>query len=154
MLVINFFIALLLNKSLKTIKVNCNVSSRDYSIPSNEAKEEAWEERSMCSAGRASMVINPTGEVTLCEQMPLQDEYIAGDLKHQGLEALWNSTRMKDKVYPSKEKFSGTECETCPDFEECINETGYCFRDSLFTYGTIYSLPPNCPKAPVGVRMQ
>jgi radical SAM protein with 4Fe4S-binding SPASM domain len=143
-----------LNKSLKNMKVSCSISTRDYSTPSTKEKEEAWEERSKCSAGRASLVINPTGEVTLCEQMPLEDAYIAGDLKNEGLEELWNSKRMKTKVYPSRDKFNGTVCETCEDFETCINEIGYCFRDSLFTYGSIYAPAPNCPRAPVGLRMQ
>lgn len=143
-----------LNTSLKNIKISCSISTRDFSMPSNIEKEESWEERSKCSAGRASLVINPTGEVTLCEQIPLKEEYIAGDLKHQSLQEVWNSKRMKAIVYPSREKFKDTVCETCEDFDECINEIGYCFRDSLFTYGSVYTPPPNCPKAPLGLRMQ
>jgi radical SAM protein with 4Fe4S-binding SPASM domain len=144
----------LLNESLENMKISCSLSTRDYSAPSNKEKEESWEERSKCSAGRSSLVINPTGEVTLCEQMPLEDAYIAGDLKHESLEELWNSAKMKNLVYPSRDKFSGTVCSTCEDFDECINQIGYCFRDSLFTYGSVYTPPPNCPKAPVGLRMQ
>ncbi len=143
-----------LNKSLKNIKVNCNISPRDYSTLSNNEKEESWDERSKCSAGRASLVINPTGEVTLCEQMPLSNENIAGNLKNQGLKELWNSVQMNELTYPAKEKFKDSVCYDCDDFEECIHKIGYCFRDSLFTYGSVYSPPPNCPKAPIGLRMQ
>lgn len=149
---INNSIALIKNQL--SAEISCNISRRDYSNASVEKRTEEWEERAKCSGGRSSMVITPTGKVTLCEQMPCEDEFVAGNLSHQSIMEVWNSHRIKLLMAPPIEKFKGTVCETCEEFDICMNNYGYCFRDALFTYNTVYSPPPNCPKAPMGIRLQ
>ncbi|MGE4568188.1 MAG: SPASM domain-containing protein, partial [Bacteroidales bacterium] len=143
-----------LKSTLRCADISCNLAQRDYSKNRDTAIPTKWDGRAKCSGGRSSIVITPTGKVTLCEQMPVEDEYIAGDLKQQSLLELWNSDRLNRMIYPDKAKFLGTVCEACQDFEVCVYEYGYCFRDALFSFGTIYAPPPNCPKAPQGIRMQ
>ncbi len=149
-----------INTAVETIKneltaeISCNLSRRDYTNASVEQRTEEWKERAKCSGGRSSMVITPTGKVTLCEQMPCEEEYFAGDLSHQSILDVWNSERIKFLMAPPVEMFKGTACEKCEDFEKCMNYYGYCFRDALFTYNTVYSPPPTCPKAPQGIRLQ
>ncbi len=149
-----------INSAVDSIKnelnaeISCNMSRRDYSDASVEQRTQEWKERAKCSGGRSSMVIAPSGKVTLCEQMPCEDEFFAGDLSHQSIMEIWNSERIKFLMAPPVEMFKGTACEKCEDYEKCMNYYGYCFRDALFTYNTVYSPPPNCPKAPPGIRLQ
>jgi hypothetical protein len=52
-------------------------------------------------------------------------------------------------VYPEREKFAGTVCFDCPEFDECHTEKGqkgYCYFDALFHYKSIYDAPPDCPR--------
>jgi radical SAM protein with 4Fe4S-binding SPASM domain len=146
--------ALILKDELKFIKINNSVGTRDFSAMSLQDRAQTWKERAKCSGGRSSMVIAPNGDVTLCEQMPLEKEYIAGNLKSCSISELWNSDRMWEMVNIPVEKFRDTECFTCEMFTECQEVYGHCFRDALFNFGTIYTPPPACPKAPAGLRMQ
>jgi MoaA/NifB/PqqE/SkfB family radical SAM enzyme len=61
---------------------------------------------------------------------------------------VWKSPRLLDFLYPEREKFEGTVCFDCSQFDECIGPEGlrgYCYRDALFYYGSIYDAPPECP---------
>ena len=149
-----------LNKKIDELKINlgrtdisCSIGLRDFTNCSQEERKKEWVNRSSCSGGRSSITITPAGKVTLCEQIPLREEYIVGDLKHKSIADIWKSERMLQMVYPPKELFKDSLCGTCQEYEDCHNIHGYCFRDSLFTYGTIYAPPPSCPYAPPGLRM-
>lgn len=133
-------------------EIKFNGSIIDYNGIMPEDKARRWKERARCSGGASSMTICADGRVTLCEQMPQDDRYTAGNLKHQSLLDVWNSPRMLDIAYPPKEKFKDTACYDCDEFDECHYDYGYCFRDSLNAYGTIFCPPPNCPKAPPSPR--
>ncbi|GAB4255545.1 MAG: radical SAM protein [Deferrisomatales bacterium] len=133
--------------------LTCSVGPRDFTDRSPEERARDWPERASCSGGRSSFVITPTGKVTLCEQMPVAEAYVAGDLTRQTIREIWNSQRLRDLMDPPRERFAGTPCETCEEYASCHQEYGYCFRDALFTYGTVYAPPPACPLAPPGVRM-
>jgi len=149
-----------LNETVEKVKgelewpeINCSVGPRDFTSRSEEERRTDWKERAKCSGGRSSLVITPSGKVTLCEQMPVLDEYVVGDLKNQSIAEVWRSERLQMMIDPPREKFRGTACESCEEYEECHDVYGYCFRDALFTYGTVCAPTPACPYAPPGIRM-
>lgn len=114
-----------------------------------EYKEEQWPKRSRCTAGRDNMTIAPNGRVVACEQMPLREEDYLGNLHVQSIEEVWNAKPLNEYlIHPPREKFTGTECFECEEFDECQSLIGVCVRDCCIHYGTRWCTPPNCPKAP------
>lgn len=107
---------------------------------------EDWNNRSICTGGRAACIILPNGDVTLCEQIPHVPEYVVGNVLKQNLSEIWNGQALEEFLHPSKERFSGTACFTCAEFEACHSERGYCYRNALSAFGSIYDAPPDCPK--------
>lgn len=110
--------------------------------------QESWEARAGCSAGRTNLGIGPDGSAVLCEQMPMERPYLVGDLTKQSIMEVWNSPELLAFVYPQRDRFAGSACHDCSDFEHCTQHMGYCFRDALFAYGKIHHPPPNCPSVP------
>ncbi|MBN2238965.1 MAG: radical SAM protein [Dehalococcoidales bacterium] len=109
-------------------------------------KEKAWARRAGCAGGWTMLGVAPGGGAILCEMMLHREPYLLGDLNTQSLMEVWNSRKLLDFIYPPRDKFKGTVCYDCPDFETCHWEKGYCYRDAYFSYGTIYEAPPNCPR--------
>ena len=124
----------------------------DHNGLSMREKKKRWKERPHCSGGTTAMTICADGRVILCEQMPQEDRYSAGNVKYQSILEVWHSQRMKEIAFPPRMDFKDTVCFDCNEFDECHYQLGYCFRDSLNAYGTIYSPPPNCPQAPPSPR--
>lgn len=106
---------------------------------------EKWKDRAVCSGGRSNLIVQPNGDVTLCEQIPHREEFIVGNVFEEGVMGVWNSKRIIDFIYPSREKFTNSVCYECLEFEACHRIKGYCYRDSLSSYGTIYDAQPECP---------
>jgi MoaA/NifB/PqqE/SkfB family radical SAM enzyme len=106
---------------------------------------EQWEERAVCSGGRSNMLIQPNGDVTLCDQTPHEAPFVVGNVFSQGIMEVWKSHTLEEFLYPDREKFAGSVCYDCPEFDRCMRYRGYCYRDSLFYYGSIYDAPPECP---------
>lgn len=118
-------------------------------------KTISWQNRAFCSGGRSSMTITPDGKVVLCDTVPQDDIFVVGDLTEQSIKEVWDSDTVVNFAYPDRENFKNTECYTCEDRLECHVLYGYCFRDSFFNYGSIFTPPPKCPKAPDdGLRME
>jgi len=110
---------------------------------------EQWDSRNICTGGRTNMLIHPNGDVTLCDEIPHKDPFVVGNVFDQGVINVWKSQTLLDFVYPEREKFAGTVCFDCPEFDECIGQKGlkgYCYFDALFYYGSIYDAPPDCPR--------
>ncbi len=109
---------------------------------------EQWYSRAVCSGGRSNMIIQPNGDVTLCDQVPHRGPFIIGNVFNQGVVAVWKSKKLLDFLYPEREKFAETVCFGCSEFDDCIGrngQRGHCYRDALFYYGSIYDAPPECP---------
>ena len=116
--------------------------------------------RGSCTGHRSLRVpiafpgIGADGRAFLCEQMKMSEEFVVGDLSVQSIQEVWNSPRLLDFIYPERERFEGTICRQCPEFEKCMWESGRCYRDAYFCYGTIYDSPPLCPyNSRPGVRL-
>ncbi|MCF6155270.1 MAG: radical SAM protein [Candidatus Brocadia sp.] len=119
----------------------------DTSVQSQTRKNrEDWDRRSICSGGRVSMLIQPNGDVTLCDQIPHAENHIVGNVFEKGVAGVWNSPKLYNFLYPSREQFNGTVCYTCSEFDLCHKWQGYCYRDSLFYFGTLLDAPPDCPR--------
>lgn len=127
--------------------------SVDIHSGSPEEKRRAFANRSLCSAGCWGFVMHSDGKVTLCEEMPLEGMHIIGDLSAQDLMEVWQSPHIEKMTNPPREKFLGTVCYDCTDFDECHGGRGRCFRDALKAYGSFYAPTPSCPRAPVGLRL-
>ncbi len=108
---------------------------------------ERWYQRSVCSGGRIHMGIKPNGDVTLCDQIPQAPPFVVANVLTHGVIGAWNAPELRLFNHPSRERFQGSVCVTCTEFDACHDDRrGYCYRDALFAYGTIYEAPPDCPK--------
>ena len=107
---------------------------------------ESWDNRAVCTGGRASLNVMPNGDVTLCEQIPHHVQYVVGNILNETLETIWNGNKLFDLLHPDRKNYYSTPCYSCNTFDECHTNRGYCYRESLFAYGTIYTAPPNCPR--------
>jgi radical SAM protein with 4Fe4S-binding SPASM domain len=107
---------------------------------------ERWRQRAMCSGGRTNMVVKANGDVTLCDQVPHSGQFVVGNVFRDGVMGVWNSPSLYAFNNPPREAFQGTVCFDCREFKDCHDERrGYCYREALFAYGTIYDAPPDCP---------
>jgi radical SAM protein with 4Fe4S-binding SPASM domain len=106
---------------------------------------ETWRQRKYCSGGRTKMLIKPDGDVTLCEQPPHQAQFVVGNVFKQRVMDIWNGPRLLAAAFPSRAQFRETICFDCDEARDCFGRVGYCFRDSLLSYGTAFEAPPECP---------
>lgn len=107
---------------------------------------ERWHNRAICSGGRSNLRIQPNGDVTLCDQMPHCEPFVVGNVFLEGVMEVWKSQRIENFLYPPRERFSGTACFDCNEFDDCHKTKGYCYRDAHSSYGTIYEAQPECPR--------
>lgn len=111
-----------------------------------EQLEIAWQQRSVCTGGRSALFVQPNGDVTLCEQVPHESENVVGNLLSESLLEIWNGPALEAFLHPERSKFEGTVCSSCPEFDACHVGRGYCYRDSLSAFGSLYDAPPACPR--------
>lgn len=129
--------------------------SEAHSGNNNLDKVTTWRNRAFCSGGRSSITITPDGKIILCDTAPQTEEFFVGDLSTQSIMEVWHSESLISATYPPREKFKDTACYECEELLECHILYGYCFRDSYFNYGTLFTPPPKCPKAiNDGMRME
>jgi radical SAM protein with 4Fe4S-binding SPASM domain len=115
-------------------------------VRTGEQLREAWEQRAICTGGRAALVVLPNGDVSLCEQLPHVPEYVVGSLLRESVLDIWNGAALDRFIHPGRSEFEGSVCRSCPDFDECHAGRGYCYRDSLSAFGSMYDAPPGCPR--------
>ena len=115
-------------------------------VKTGEQLEQAWEQRAICTGGRAALVVLPNGDVSLCEQLPHAPEYVVGNLLRESVAEIWNGAALDRFIHPDRSKFETTVCRSCPGFDACHVGRGYCYRDSLSAFGSVYDAPPGCPR--------
>jgi len=126
---------------------------KDYSEMSPEERQKRWPPPPSCTAYVDNLVICPDGSCIPTEQIPQWEQYIVGNVRDATIQEVWDSPRMHRMYHPPRELFKGTVCYPCDDFDGCHYQRGWCFRDALMAYGTIYAPSPNCPKAPRGLKL-
>jgi len=123
-----------------------NIQENTYVGGPRNLSWEGWDNRAVCSGGRSNFVVQPNGDVILCEQAPHNDDFVVGNVFKEGVLGVWNSDKLHDFLYPDRSKFQGTACYDCSEYDKCHQEKGYCYRDVLSSYGTIYDAQPECPR--------
>ncbi len=140
-------------EELPGIKVNFD-SSPDYATATDiEKKKEAFKKRAGCSGGISGCVVSGDGRVIPCDEIPLTEENVMGDVRTQSIREVWESRKFARFAAPPRDFFSGTACHECTDFDECHQGKGRCFRDALKAYGSLFAPAPVCWKAPKGKRI-
>jgi radical SAM protein with 4Fe4S-binding SPASM domain len=109
------------------------------------AKNARWQTRAGCSGGRVELGITADGKAVLCEQTPQAPPFIFGNLRNSSILDIWHSSALLDFIFPRRDKFLGTACFDCKQFNYCHYELGNCFRDAFFATGTAFDAPPSCP---------
>jgi len=113
--------------------------------PTQEAKEERWPKRSICTPFRQAISFLGDGRVIFYEEMPRSD-FIVGDLTTQSIRELWDSPIVDRWLFPPRGKFAGAPCFDCPEFDECHQFQGWCLRDAMKAYGAAFTAPQECPR--------
>jgi radical SAM protein with 4Fe4S-binding SPASM domain len=124
----------------------------DHSMMSPEERSRGFASRAACTGGRWGFIVHSDGKVTLCDEMPLIEELIVGDLSWQSIQEVWDSENIARLIRPDREKFAGSVCFDCDVFNECHQLAGRCFRDAYKVYGRFHAPTPLCPRAPIGPR--
>jgi MoaA/NifB/PqqE/SkfB family radical SAM enzyme len=133
-------------------RVNLGLA-KESSEHSPEQKHVRFPERARCSAGRWALVLRSDGKLMLCDELPVTDSEVVGNLSEESLMEVWRSPHLDELLDPPREKFAGTVCYDCDDFNQCHQDRGRCVRDALKAYGQFYGPPPDCPRAPTGPRL-
>lgn len=108
-------------------------------------KMAAWRIRARCTGGFSAITILPTGKFVICEQIPQTEQYILGDVREDGLMGVWCGSRIEEFLFRPKEAFQGMLCEKCKEFDDCQYNAGFCYKDALFAYDTMFEASPKCP---------
>ncbi len=108
-------------------------------------------EENLCSANISNMVILPDGQVTVCEQLYWNENFIIGNVKDHSLKEIWTSDKAIGLWKRKQESIStDSPCSTCKIFEKCFTASNRCYADIMKAYGTEnYDYPdPRCYWAP------
>lgn len=101
--------------------------------------------RLICGGFTETLCVRPDGGVLFCDSLNHCDEFVAGNLKTQGLVELWNSegvNNMNDPYY-FREKYKGTKCYDCHLFRNCFYKR--CYVRTFTRYGKYFDVDPACP---------
>ena len=122
-------------------------------LPSEEQRKETWKNRNRCTAGRDSVAICANGKVIACEQCPENEEDYLGDLRTQSIAEVWNGKVLDEYLlHPPRNRFEGTICYDCDEFDDCQSLKGACVREICKVYGTRWAPSTLCPRAPLPPR--
>lgn len=143
---------------INTIRNNYNfrISFADYTSKSEfiadmEAKTKNYQQRAMCTANISQMCILSDGQVTICEELYWNKNFLIGNVLNNSIEEIWKSEKAIQLSKQNPCNFSDDSiCRTCSQFEECRNVLGVCWSDVVAAYGEEHwDFPsPYCPYAP------
>lgn len=105
----------------------------------------------VCSANMTNMVVLPDGDVTICEQLYWNPEFIIGNVYSQSINEIWKSDRAIQLHKWSKNNINKkSPCSICKDFDECFENGNRCFANIIKAYGKEHSdyPDPRCVLAP------
>ncbi|MCD8288099.1 MAG: radical SAM protein [Porphyromonadaceae bacterium] len=115
----------------------------------------SFKKRSFCSGNLTSLIILPDGKVTICEELYWDKNFILGDLTQSSIMEVWRSDRAKYLSRLRPENFpKDSPCATCEDFQNCRNDRGICWKETIAVYGRNNWLfpDPRCPFAPAMIN--
>ncbi|MDE6343085.1 MAG: radical SAM protein [Muribaculaceae bacterium] len=105
----------------------------------------------ICSANMTNMIVLPDGNVTICEQLYWNPEFIIGNVFSDSICNIWNSDKAINlwKRHQASIR-SDSPCLKCKDFEDCFDNGNRCYANIIKAYGVEYSdyPDPRCFLAP------
>lgn len=104
-----------------------------------------------CSALNSHVFILPDGNVTICEQLYWNTNFIIGNVNDNTLTEIWNSPKAMSLANIKKESIqSKSKCRSCQQFQGCFDNRNRCWTDIIKAYGDEnWDFPdPRCNKAP------
>lgn len=108
-------------------------------------------EGAICSANMSNMIVLPDGNVTICEQLYWNPEFIIGNVFSDSISSIWTSTKALSLWQKRRDSISKkSPCSSCKDFNDCFNNGNRCFANILKAYGIENSdyPDPRCHLAP------
>lgn len=142
-------------KREETIKIHIpersigNIVSQDHSEISPQQVSQFFQ-RSFCSGLFSSLYILPDGNVTICEQLYWNKDFIVGNINQHTLAEIWNSDKANTLFFIKQDDIpSDSLCHFCKQFEACRSIRQVCYREIIRKYGTDkwYYPDVNCPFA-------
>ncbi|MFD0835223.1 radical SAM protein [Mariniflexile aquimaris] len=127
------------------------LNTRERYVQDIELKKSEFEGRIYCSANLSKIHILPDGNVSICDQLYWNENFIIGNVLEESIKSVWNSRKAKDLNDLKRIDFSNqSPCKTCSEFEKCRNGLGVCYSEVLQAYGeNNWDFPdPACPNAP------
>ena len=136
--------------------INYEIAFADYLDKSEfiadfDDKLKKHDSRSMCSANVSQICILNDGQVTICEELYWNENFLIGNVINNSIEEIWKSDRALKLANLSRLDFSdNSNCKTCRNFETCRLTKGVCWSNVLMAYGDEnWDFPsPNCPYSP------
>jgi radical SAM protein with 4Fe4S-binding SPASM domain len=98
----------------------------------------------VCHNGSTALLVLPDGRVSRCDKRLPGDEMIVGDLTTQSVHEAWSSPAMVASLKPPRERYAGTLCHDCGEFDTC-HERGRCYYNAYLTSGTLFGPQSGCP---------
>jgi radical SAM protein with 4Fe4S-binding SPASM domain len=108
-----------------------------------------------CSANSTHLFVLPDGNVTICEQLYWNNNFIIGNIKENSIADIWNGKAAKELAYPKQETISkNSVCNKCKIFSECYSHHNKCYADTIKAYGeNNWEYPdPRCSFAPKFIK--
>lgn len=130
------------------------MSERKYTLKTYTTVESFVKNNQICNANSYSMSILSNGDVTACEMLYGNPDFIFGNVRNQSLYDLWNSP-VALKMYSYKQDMikrkENNQCYSCRVYSDCKLAVGkrICYVDIVKAYGKDkYEYPdPRCPQA-------
>lgn len=104
-----------------------------------------------CAANISNIVILPDGNVTICEQLYWNKNFIIGNILDNNLEEIWTGKKAvslwKRDIRSIK---NDSPCNGCQDFKDCFDFGNRCYANIIKAYGNenIDYPDPRCHYAP------
>lgn len=121
-------------------------------LPNSPISNDEMEEYIGLIGGKISnIVILPNGEVTICEQLYWNKNFLIGNVCESSIKEIWNSAkaiglwkREQTSINPH------SPCRNCSDFSACFQASNRCYANIMKAYGiTNFDYPdPRCIQAP------
>lgn len=117
-------------------------------IKHNDDHIKSFFDRAFCSGLFSSLYILPDGNVTICEQLYWNKDFIVGNILNESINDVWNSSKALALYNIKQEDIpSDSLCHTCQHFEACRTVRQVCYREIIRKYGAKkwYYPDPSCP---------
>ncbi|MCL2073697.1 MAG: radical SAM protein [Marinilabiliaceae bacterium] len=131
------------------INLSYGMNKNNY-LGNKEFKTYSYNKRGLCSGNVRQVFILPDGNVTICEELMFNKNFILGNIIDEDLQSIWKKNRLKH--LEEKNAYHNSVCGKCKDFDNCKSpqSRGVCWKEILHAYGEEkWNYPdPKCPHAP------